>query len=101
MSCQKSGPGLVGKGGHIWLTNEEQALSEPRLLPIERFRIRHVDERLAAPRVECWRGLRTSGCVQTWRVPVSLQHLLGVQTCHPRAVSHPALDIAFQEQQLV
>src|SRR2546429_55084 len=99
MSCQQSGPDLIGKAGHIWLANEEQARSAPRLLPVEFFWIRHVDEQLAAPREHDWRRPRGSGRVQILRVSAPLKHLLWLQTCHPRAVSHPTLDIAFQQQQ--
>src|SRR2546426_11834197 len=101
MSCQQPGPGLIGKEGHIWLANEEQARSTNRLMSVEFFRVRHVDKRLATPCVECWRRLCGSGCVQLVHVPVPLKRLLWLQTCHPRAVSYPALDVAFQQQQLV
>src|SRR2546429_3893869 len=101
MSCHQSGPGFTGKGSHIWLANEEQARSATCLSSVECFWIRHVAEHLAAPRKHGWRRPRGIGCVQILRVSALLKHLLWVQTCHPRAVSHPALDIAFQQQQLV
>src|SRR5581483_7086851 len=101
MPCHQSGPGLVWKGGHIWLTNEEQAHSASRLLTVESFWIWHVDERLTTPRIECWRGLRGSGCVQLVRVSVPLKQRLWLQICHPCATSYPALDVAFQQQQIV
>src|SRR2546421_1348318 len=101
MSCHQSSPGLVGKGCYIWLADEEQARSATSLNGVEFFWIRHVDEQLAAPRKHGWRRHRGIHCVQILRVPALLKHLLWLQTCHPRAVSHPALDIAFQQQQLV
>src|SRR5947209_10519627 len=101
MPCHQSGPDLIGKGGHIWLANKEQARSATCLSSVEFFWIGHVDEHLAAPRKRCWRRPRGIGCNQIVRVPAPLEQLLWLQACHPRAVSHPALDIAFQQQQLV
>src|SRR2546421_3774179 len=98
MSCHQSGPDLIGKGGHIWLANEEQARSATCLITVEFFWIRHVAEHLAAPRQHGWRRARGIGCVQIFRAPAPPKQVLWVQTCHTHAVSQPALDISFPQR---